>query len=338
MSLLQVQIKNKNLDIYILSNNTKEDIVLNITILLYITVSQRNLEEQKPIEKNILVTKKAEKISNNQQISKFSSDDNDFISLLSKYKEEEIRIVVKKIEMMNSKDNINKFYLDVNLGNNEDSQKTQSKDLSLIFSEESNSDYNIRIYKVKEISPCSEEYKFNITVDNKITGDEEIIALDFNMNMNSEFSSRGNNRPTNNSNGLSSSPKRTNDNNSNRTRAFKLDIECILSEKYNNIIPCQSSMETPNFNFTMNDYLSFDEKQLISISADKDFIFPLYCHEEPPITAIIFIVSIFLFVVIVVIVFIIFINKKGQGDKGYDLPNVSNSNNIIGFNSGVVSK
>ena len=134
------------------------------------------------------------------------------------------------------------YNLDVNLGKNTDNQKPPSMDLSLIFSEESKTNYIIRGYKVKDISPCSEEYKFNIN---------------------------------------------------NGTRAFRLNIECILSEKYNNIIPCQSNMETPNMNFSMNDDFSLDENKLIYISADKDYNFPLFSYEKPPIVAIIFITSIF---------------------------------------------
>ena len=341
MSLIQVQVKDNNLNIYFLSNILEEDIVLNITLSIFTIESRRILDEKGQIEKIILVKKKAKIISNNQEISQFSTDDKDFISLLSKYKQGEIRVVIHRIEMSKNKNNIGELYdIEVNLGNNTDSQKYESIDLSVIFSGESKSDYNIRIYKIIDVSLCTDEYKFNITVDRKIEGNERKISLDFMME--SSFNLGGNgttsNRPTG---GLFGGSPRSNGpsvNLTNITRAFKLNIECILSEKYNNIIPCQSSIETPNFNFSMNDYLSFDENQLIFITSDKDFIFPLYCYEKPPIAAIIFITSIFFFIVIVVIAFIIFINKKGQGDKGYDPPNASNSNNIIGFNSGVIPK
>ena len=342
MSLLQVQVKDNNLYIYFLSNIFEEDISLNITLSIYTTLSRRNLDEKAPIEKNILVKKIAKKISNNQQISQFSTDDKEFISLLREYREGDIRIVVKRIEMAKSKDSIGKLFdIDVNLGNNTDSQQSKSVDLSVIFAGENKSDYNIRIYKVKEVSLCTDEYKFNLTVDSKIEGEDVKISLDFSMN---NALTSGGNRTTNSRqsstnlfSGGTSSGNRSG-NRTNMTRSFKLNIECILSGKYNNIIPCQSSMETLNVNFSMNDYISFDENKLIFITSDKDFIFPLYCYEKPPIAAIIFITSIFFFVVIVVIVIIIFINKKGQGDKGYDPPNASNSNNILGFNSGVIQK
>ena len=338
MSLLQIQVKDNHLNIYFLSNIIEEDIVLNITLLIYNTGTQRNLDENEPIEKTILVKKIAKKIINNKEISQFTTDDEDFNSLLSKYKEGEIRIVIKKIEKPKGEEDFSEFYnFDVNLGNNTDSETNQSIDLSLIFSGDSQSDYNIRIYKVKDISPCSEEYKFNITVDRKIEGEEEKISLDFSMN--NQFNIGGDNATNGNRpSGNYQNDNFQNSNYTNRTRTLKLNIECTLTGKYNNIIPCQSSMETPNFNFTMNDYLNFDEKRLISITTEEDFIFPLYCYEKPPIAAIIFITSIFFFVVIVVIVIIIFINKKGQGDKGYDPPNASNSNNILGLNSGVIPK
>ena len=245
--------------------------------------------------------------------------------------------------MSKSEDRFGKLFdIEVNLGNNTDSQKYKSIDLSGIFSGESKSDYNIRIYKVIDVSLCTDEYKFNMTVDSKIEGEEEKISLDFSMNfaLNSGGNRTTNNRPggTGLFGGGAPTGNRPRVNMTNITRSFKLNIECILSGKYNNIIPCQSSMETLNVNFSMNDYISFDENKLIFITSDKDFIFPLYCYERPPIAAIIFITSIFFFVVIVVIVIIIFINKKGQGDKGYDPPNASNSNNILGFNSGVIQK
>ena len=77
---------------------------------------------------------------------------------------------------------------------------------------------------------------------------------------------------------------------------------------------------------------------LIFISLDESLIFSLYCYEKPPIAAIIFISAIFIFVVIVVIVIIIFINKKGKGERGYEIPNNSNSNNVLGLSSYGLSK
>ena len=100
---------------------------------------------------------------------------------------------------------------------------------------------------------------------------------------------------------------------------------------------CQMERETLNVNFTMNDYISSDQNKIIYISTEEDFVFPLYCYEKPPIAAIIFISSIFLFVVIVVIAIVIFLNKKGRGPKGYDAPN-NISNNVLGISSGGYSK
>ena len=81
--------------------------------------------------------------------------------------------------------------------------------------------------------------------------------------------------------------------------------------------------------------MEYIDNELIVIKPlNSDSTFTLECYEEPPIAAIISIVVLFFFVVIVVIIIIIVMNKKGRGDRGYELPNESNSNNILGLGGG----
>lgn len=96
----------------------------------------------------------------------------------------------------------------------------------------------------------------------------------------------------------------------NNRRGPQLSAQCIFSYKNNKIINCEMSKETPNENFSMNNYLSYfgifsietilkmkkiERIIAIAISADEDFSFPLYCHEESSIAAFIFFFSIFFF-------------------------------------------
>ena len=311
MALLQVQLSNSNLDLYILSEQMiPENLELNITIVIYISRNVRYLKDIETIEMTVKAIKKNKISNNNEEISCFSIEDDQFKSIMDMYSLENIRIVVNKIDIINNgvKNNNQLFALNFNLGgDNADSAKKHNIDFSKIILEDSDSNYNIKIYKIQEISSCSNEYKFNLTIDKNIEGINNEIELSF----------------------LGSIEKRN----------FTLKAICTLSSNYNNIMPCQFEEEFGNINFTtMNDYLDYNENELIFISLDESLIFSLYCYEKPPIAAIIFITAIFFFVVIVVIVIIIFINKKGKGEKGYEMPNNSNSNNVLGLSSYGLSK
>ena len=298
---------------FILSDTSFEkytDIYINVTINIQITKSTtRNLDNDNIEEYNMTLqfSKKTEYNLNDKEILWFTTDDEEFTELISQYEQNQIRIVVTKIEYDNdNSDNKDEelFIFDVYLGENADSQLEQEVDFSYIITEVSN--YSISIYKVQDISSCSNEYKFNLTTDIEMEANDE-VTLVFKGNY--------------------------------KNKDIKNQALCELLTKNKKIISCQFEREIPNLNLTLNNYLSFDSNKLISISLEnKDTFFSLNCYEDPPIAAIIFIAAIFLFVVIVVIIIIIVINKKGRGDRGYEMPNNSNVNNVLVLSSGNASK
>lgn len=311
LSLLQVKVLDGYLNLYFSSSNKFPDNVdLNVTILISNTKSSRILDEE--IEINIILSKiRHISNSNNEEILQFSQYNNDLYAYMNQNKENNIRIVVDKIELLGSENEINYnelYNLKVNLGDRADTTKQSDIDFSsILMANENNENFDLNIYTVQGISTCSHDYKFNLTLDKNIKGDEEKINLIFQRKS--------------------------------RSRNFELIAECTLSYKYNNLILCKVDIEVPNFNFTLSPYMNYNENNtkltIISPENDSD-LFLLYCYENPPIAAIIFIPSMFVFVVIVVIVIIIFLNKKGRGEKGYEPTN--NSNDLIGLSSGAISK
>ena len=348
ISLLQVKINDNNLDLYTFSNTViPDDVYLSATISVYITKSSRILDSE-PIRMTVTLKKDLSKKVDNSEISRFSAVGEELSSLINGYEQDEVRVVVNKIEIKEDKKNTRpgklSYGLNVNLGENTDSQKNQDIDYDSIVS--GKSQYDIRSYKVLSVTPCTSEYKFNLTLDKSIKGTEEKINISFvikidRLNMSFPTSRTGivprGTVPSSIPRLPSGAFNITSGGSGFSGRSFGPQAECTLSSKYNNIILCEMGRETPNMNFTMNDYISSDQNKIISIYTKEDFEFPLYCYEKPPIAAIIFISSVFLFVVIVVIVIIIFLNKKGRGAKGYDAPN-NISNNVIGISYGGYSK
>ena len=286
-------------------------IYIKATINIQITKSTtRNLDNDNIEEKNMILqlSKKTEYNYKDKEIIWFTTEDAEFTELISQYEQNQIKIVVTNIEYDNeNSDNKDKelYIFDVYLGENANNQLEQEVDFSSIITNEV-SNYSISIYKVQDISSCSDEYKFNLTTNIEVEGNDEVTLV-----------FKGNHR----------------------NKDIQNKALCKLSSKNKKIISCQFEREIPNLNLTLNDYLSFDSNKLISISLEnKDIFFSFNCEVEPPIAAIIFIATIFLFVVIIVIIIIIVINKKGRGERGYEMPNNSNVNNVLGLSSGNASK
>lgn len=286
-------------------------IYIKATINIQITKSTtRNLDNDNIEEKNMTLqlSKKTEYNYKDKEIIWFTTEDAEFTELISQYEQNQIKIVVTNIEYDNeNSDNKDKelYIFDVYLGENADNQLEQEVDFSSIITNEV-SNYSISIYKVQDMSSCSDEYKFNLTTNIEVEGNDEVTLV-----------FKGNHR----------------------NKDIQNKALCKLSSKNKKIISCQFEREIPNLNLTLNDYLSFDSNKLISISLEnKDIFFSFNCEVEPPIAAIIFIATIFLFVVIIVIIIIIVINKKGRGERGYEMPNNSNVNNVLGLSSGNASK
>ena len=266
--------------------------------------SSRYFDEAKQI--NVIVNKvRAISNKNNEEILQFSQYDDNIHSYFQQNGEANSKVVVDKIELAKSENEINNIYdLTVNLGGYADSSKQSDIDLLQILLNEENS---LNIYKIQEISSCF-NFSINIILNKNIEEDLGKITLGFTRNA--------------------------------RGRSFTLNFSCTFSSQNKNIIFCQIDREIPSFNFTFVTYINYDEntKKVISITTeDENSLFLIYCTEKPPIAAIIFIPSMFVFIVIVVIVIIIFLNKKGRGEKGYEPPS-NISNNIIGLSSAAISK
>lgn len=333
INLLQVQFNDDDLNLYLYFFSREiipDDMELKIKIVID-SINSNNLEESKKIE-TFKAIKIKNIINNNNEISCYTIDDVKYNTLINTYEEGNIKIIVNKIELNNKEYQINnqKYILNVNLGDNGESQKKHNINFQKVLSE--NPNYNIRTYEIQEISSCSNELKFNLTVDREIKESNSEITLVFNQNFQDSNLGRRKNKGGNNKEiNRDSIPKTIN------FTSMNVTALCNLSSKYNNIIPCKTEEETRNLNYTMNDYLFYDENHLIFIYYNESNI-SLYCYEKPPIAAIIFIAAIFFFIVIVVIIIIIFINKKGRGNNGYEIPNNGNSNNALGLSSMGIAK
>ena len=381
---------NNTFEIYIFADQQfPENLHLKLTITKYANgvFSNKRSTQSESIE----LTQKETYKYNGKEIIGFFTTEEQFQS----FEENIMKIVVTKIEVVND-DNMNdvlKLYnFTISLRDNGDSQKEHDVDFSSVINNP-DSDYKIRVYKLVEVSSCSSELEFNLTVDNDIEGDNKEITLEiipqlmYMMNRtgytlgtgtggntgrngtggNTGWTGTGGNTGRNGTGGNTGGTgtggytgwtgtggntggtgtggytgwtgtggsSYTSGNYSryrNGSLSMGLQASCLLSSKNKNHITCQIETETSQqLNFTLNEYFSFDSDQIIFISAENPF--PLYCIEEAPIAAIIFISAIFLFVVIVVVVVIIFINKKGRGEKGYEKPNNSNINNVLGISS-----
>jgi hypothetical protein len=303
-TLLQTRIKDGYLYLYVVANSTfSENIIFNLSISVHLTDRIRNLEEQK-------------KFINAKQSGSFKSnirDNNQLIIILSadlnqiNYEENNQnieKIILNNIDKIDDNYSENEIYkFDINLLENTDTSTQTNIDLSTL-----NENTIAKIYIEEKMSSCSNELKFNLSVNNDIDINERNINLEF---------------------------KVVNNYNNNNRRSFSLPVKCVLSSEYKRIIPCQLEEEPPQFSFTLTTFMEYIDNELIVIKPlNSDSTFTLECYEEPPIAAIISIVVLFFFVVIVVIIIIIVMNKKGRGDRGYELPNESNSNNILGLGGG----
>ena len=238
MSLLQVKIFNLNLDLFTLSNNTiPNDINLNITILFHIIETSANPEEINQM--NVILGKKDSINDNNYEISYFNPIDYQFSNFLSNFDIDEILIEVTNIEILKEENNYNELYeLKVNLGNYTNTSNQLDIDYKSIVEQEF---YEINIYEIQKVSSCSQEYKFNLTLDKNIEEDEEKINITFHWK--------------------------------NNKKSYILNSICTLSYIYNNIVFCETQQETPDLNYTMLSYLFINETKILSISPKDELIF-----------------------------------------------------------------
>ena len=305
---------------------------LKVSINIYIGGRRRLDEDNDSIEKltvNAIMNGIYSYNKEESEILRFISLDESFPLFINNLLDNQkiiLKIVVTKITVEYDKNSQKdkKYIFSVNLGDNADTSQEQKVDFSNIINDK-DSDYRIKVYKVTEVSSCSNEFQFNLTINDIIEGDNDEINLQFTPDFNSMTNQMGNRNPNANPNANSNANPNANQNanpnanpnaNGNRTRmGIGNEAKCLLSSKNKNHISCQFERQTPNIDFKLTDYFSFDSNRLIYIASESsNFTFPLYCVEEAPIAAIIFISAIFLFVVIVVIITIIVINKKGRGE------------------------
>ena len=297
--LLQTKIKENKLNLYILTNSTfPEAITFSLSISIYLSDRIRNLEEIKDsIDAN--------------KVGSFKSNNTEKIIILSanlgekEYAETIQKIILNDIVGINNNELENIIYrFEFKIQGNNDTSTETNVDLSSL-----DENTTVNIYEQEGMSSCSNDLRFNLTVNNKIDVNENNINLAFTPASNNNF-------------------------NSNR-RSFSLMVPCILSSEYQKNIPCKLEQEPLQFPLTLSTFMEYiDNKLIIIMPLNPDSTIILECYEEPPIAAIISIVVLFFFVVIVVIIIIIVMNKKGRGDRGYEMPNESNSNNILGLGGG----
>ena len=300
-TLLQTKIKENILYLYVLTNRDfPESITFNLAITVYLNERIRNLEENKSI-----TVKRTGLFKSNRKEEMIVILSGDLTEL--GYQDNIQKIIVNNIDKIDGTENENEVYnFENNVLKNTDTSSTASVDMSSLDADNT----IVNIYEVEKLSSCSNDLKFNLTVNNDIDVSERNINLEFSV--------------INNRNG------------NNNRRPFNLAVKCVLSSENKKIITCQLDEEPPQFSFTLSTYMEYiDNSKLIIIKpVNSELTFTLECYEEPPIAAIISIVVLFFFVVIVVIIIIIVMNKKGRGDRGYELPNESNSNNILGLGGG----
>ena len=291
-----------SIELYILSDSNElndDSLFLKLEITFSLINSLRNVQESK----EDIITAYARPLKKKGNIYLYKIDSNDALDQLND-QNDNFKIVINNIELQTSKTDVivNELYnLDLHLGEYANSQNQPSFDFSSLFEVCCAGNYTQNLYKIKQISSCTDEYKFNLAIDNDINVREtKLINLVF----------KGINR------------------------RFEVNARCTLSPNLKKLITCQADDETRDLNYTMNDYLFINENELLFITLDNDVGFPLYCYEKPPIGAIIAIAAVFVLVLIIVFIIIIYINKKGKEDLGYEAPNNSNSNNVIGISSG----
>ena len=298
MILLRTFYSSYILDLNILSNFTiPYDAYLNANLSIYINQSLNGTEDL--IETDVELTKRNSFKDKDYEISNFQSQGYKIDNLIYKY--DNYRIKVTNLEIFGTSKNYTEIYeLKIIYGDYADTRNQPSVDFKDIFY---GSPYDINVYKVENISSCNQDYTFNLTLDKNSVDNEEQINI--------TFYGKGN------------------------KKSFILKSECALTIKYKNLMLCKAERETPNYNYTMNNYLNINKTKLIFISSE--YIFPFFCSEYPPIAATIVFSCVFVFVFVVVIILIIFLNRRGKGEEEYDGPN-NNSNNIIGLSSGAISK
>jgi hypothetical protein len=305
-TLLQTRKIDDLLNLYVLANSSfPENTTFNLSISVYLKDRIRNLEGKKEfINAKLSGTFKS---NNRDDILKIIILSADLAELGYADNLQNIqKIILNNIDLIDDKDKEKENYIfDINLLENTDTSTQTKTDMSIY---DENTIANV--YIEEKISSCSNDLKFNISVNNDIDVNERNINLEFSV-VDDKFKGDNNRRP------------------------FSLSVPCVLSRENKRIIPCQFEEEPPQFSLKLTTFMEYIEDQLIIIkSLNSDSSFTLECYEEPPIAAIISIVVLFFFVVIVVIIIIIVMNKKGRGDRGYELPNESNSNNILGLGGG----
>ena len=302
--LLQVNVNDGYIDIFFLSIETiLQSTILIVTFKIYVLN-----EEIEPKEFTMEAINSYNERFDIYYYYIMNYDNEEFNKLFSEKGKDNLRVVINNIEFKNDEvENFNELYkLDLHLGVYADSLNKPNFDFSNIISYHSDINIKSNIYKVKGISSCEKDYKFNLTLDKNIDIDEKKINIVF----------KGNDSK----------------------KTYTINAECILTSKYNNLIVCQVDYETKDLSYIMNDYLTINSNELLFIYCQKNSTLPLFCYEKAPILGIVFIVGVFIFIVIIIFIIIILVNKKGKDSQKYDYHKNFNDNKVFGISSGIISK
>lgn len=174
MTLLQIKIVDQAILLFVLTNDTIINTYnLIVTSLIYITESSGISEET--IKMNITFYKSSSIKNNIHEISYFRN--RDYLPFLFNTTIDEIIIEVTNIYIVPAYAAIKEIYnLKLDLEYYANSSNQLGLDFKTIVKEKS---YNITVYKVKKVSNCSEEFKFNLTLDKNFEEDEEKVNITF---------------------------------------------------------------------------------------------------------------------------------------------------------------
>ena len=143
-------------------------------------------------------------------------------------------------------------------------------------------------FLITGVTSCTNDFKFNLTLDKDVDISETKINLVFTGNIESLQMNRpggiiGGGRPSGgNRPGGQTGPGGQNFQNFSfgGRSPLSLNPECVLSSKLKRVISCHLEQENLNLTYTMEDYIKYEENYILFISMEKNLTLNIYCHEE----------------------------------------------------------
>ena len=301
LSFLQIKVLDHYLDLYFLSSKSIKSIQ-SFTSKFNVYILNPSYSGENPVEYQFSLARFGPETNRIQYFTIRSYYHQAFMQLFNY----ELRIVMTNIELIASDQSL--YKMNVYFGKYADSQNQPKTEFSNYVPNNYQPpfgfpNYTTKIYEIKKVSSCSEEYKIDLITEENLNMNETEINLTFTGNSGSTIS------------------------------------KCSISPLFNNKIVCQFEEDTINLNCILENYLDIGENGLLNIYMKANYTFPIKCFEKPPIRAMIGLSIIYLFIIIMIILFILFFNKAEKGKEyGYENPQNSKENNDLGLNPMEFSK